>query len=108
MLIVTEKATNVITTFPVSLDGTLGNAIATASQGMTPFGFDFAADGSLVVSEAFGGADKASVASSYQVNPNATLAVISSSVPSGQSAACWVIVDARVRRRARWSDVVSR
>jgi len=93
VLIVTEKATNVITTFPVALDGTLGNAIVTASQGMTPFGFDFAADGSLVVSEAFGGADNASAASSYQVNPNATLSVISASVPSGQSAACWVIID---------------
>jgi 6-phosphogluconolactonase (cycloisomerase 2 family) len=93
VLVVTEKATNVITTFSVSIDGSLSEPIVTDSEGMTPFGFDFTDSGALVVSEAFGGADNASAASSYQVNPDASLTVISSSVGSGQSAACWVLID---------------
>lgn len=97
VLVVTEKATNSITTYRVGLSGGLSEPIVTESEGMTPFGFDFSGD-SLVVSEAFGGADDASAASSYQVNINGSLSVIgdSSSVPSFQSAACWVVVSGNV------------
>jgi hypothetical protein len=93
VLVVTEKATNSITTYRVGLGGGLSDPIVTASEGMTPFGFDFSGD-ALVVSEAFGGADDASAASSYQINVNGSISVISdsSSVPSFQSAACWVTI----------------
>ena len=38
------------------------------SSGQTPYGFGLCADGSLIVSEAFGGATGAAAASSYAVS----------------------------------------
>ena len=58
---------------------------------MTPFGFDFTPGGTLIVSEAFGGAADASTASSYNFS-HGQLEVVSSSVATNQTAACWVIV----------------
>ncbi|MBV9786603.1 MAG: beta-propeller fold lactonase family protein, partial [Chloroflexi bacterium] len=56
VLVVTEKATNMITTFKVNGDGEPSAPMAQPSAGMTPFGFAFRHDGTLLVSEAFGGA----------------------------------------------------
>lgn len=90
-LTVTEKGTNLITTFAVGGDGRTGGALPQASSGQTPFGFAFDRRGHLIVSEAFGGA--ASALSSYDVSPSGTLGLISGSVPAtGQRAACWVVV----------------
>jgi 6-phosphogluconolactonase (cycloisomerase 2 family) len=44
------------------------------------------------VSEAFGGAAGASAASSYELAEDGDLQVISPSVPTTETAACWVIV----------------
>ena len=38
ILVVTEKATSRITSYPVQRNGTLGRAVVTASSGATPFG----------------------------------------------------------------------
>src|SRR5439155_3421868 len=54
-LVVTERGTNGISTFAVREDGTLDGPTAFPSAGATPYGFDFARDGALVVTEAFGG-----------------------------------------------------
>lgn len=91
-LVVSEKATNNIVTYAVAADGSLGPPVVTASQGQTPFGFTFTAAGQLVVSEAFGGGDGLSAASSYEIANDGTLTVVSSSVPSGGSAACWMVL----------------
>lgn len=90
-LIVTEKGTNSLVTYWVAPNGTMSAPTVSASAGMTPFGFDFSPDGTLVVSEAFGGADGASAASSYDITGVEPVA-ISSSIPSGQSAACWLLI----------------
>ncbi|MBK8900364.1 MAG: beta-propeller fold lactonase family protein [Anaerolineaceae bacterium] len=90
-LVVTEKASNLILTYDVRRSGQATEANITASEGMTPFGFDFTPRGDLIVSEAFGGATDASAASSYSFS-HGQLQVISSSVPTHQTAACWVIV----------------
>ena len=58
-LVVTEKATNLITVFRVDEDGLPGPAVVNASAGATPFGFDFDRYGHLLVSEAAGGAPDA-------------------------------------------------
>jgi 6-phosphogluconolactonase len=50
-----------------------------------------ATQGTLVVSEAFGGAANASAASSYDLL-DTTLAVVSASAPTHQTAACWLVV----------------
>ena len=65
LLVVTEKAGNRINTYTVDDDGLPSAPIDNASNGTTPFGFAFNNAGTLVVSEAFGGAPNASAASSY-------------------------------------------
>jgi 6-phosphogluconolactonase (cycloisomerase 2 family) len=88
VLVVTEKATHRITGYAVRRDGTLGAPVATASAGLTPFGFAFDKRDHLIVSEAPG-----SAASSYRVDERTGAAsVISASVPNTQAAACWVAV----------------
>ena len=91
MLVVTEKASNMIDTYTVGNDGLASAPTAHPSSGATPFGFAFTQQGTLVVSEAFGGAPLASAVSSYNVS-NGGLAVVSASVPTGQTAACWIAV----------------
>lgn len=90
LLVVTEKATNSIDVYPV-VGGIAGPPVTHPSSGMTPFGFAFAKRHDLIVSEAFGGAPGVSAVSSYNLDQNA-LEVISPSVGTTQTAACWVIV----------------
>ena len=89
-LVVTEKATNRITTFLVDEDGLPGPAVVNDSAGPTPFGFDFDRYGHLLVSEAAGGAPDASSLSSYEIQEDGTLVVLASAVPTTETAACWV------------------
>ena len=93
VLIVTEKATNKLTTYRVRRDGAIGAPQVTNSSGMTPFGFAVDRRGTVLVSEAFGGAAGASALSSYTFGHDAVQPqLVSASVGSGQSAACWVVV----------------
>ena len=91
-LVVTEKATNRLDVFDVNDDGLLGAMNVFASSGATPFGFAFGKHDQFFVSEAFGGTPHASAISSYQVTGPAALALISPSVPTTETAACWVAV----------------
>ncbi len=91
-LVVTEKATNKISVYRLDGDTATG-PVAYPSNGKTPFGFEFDRRGNLLVSEAFGGAPGASAISSYELGDDPTfLQSISASVPTHQSAACWVTV----------------
>lgn len=92
VLVVTEKATNTISTYRVGDDGLTDGPQPQASVGKTPFGFAFSRRGTLVVSEAFGGAAGASALSSYDVSESGVLAVVSASVGTRQTAACWVVI----------------
>ncbi len=92
MLVVTEKATNTITTYTVGRDGLASGPNPQASAGNTPFGFSFNQRGDLVVSEAEGGLPGASTASSYRVDRAGTLALISGQVATTQAAACWIAI----------------
>ncbi len=91
-LVVTEKATNNIVTFPVDHHGVPGDARVQSSNGATPFGFAFGKRGHLLVSEAFGGAPDASAVSSYDLDDDGALTTVSSSVATTETAACWVAV----------------
>jgi 6-phosphogluconolactonase len=91
-LVVTEKATNLIDVFPVTW-GVAGPPVISPSNGVTPYGFAFSKHDRLFVAEAFGGAASASAVSSYNVKPNEMLQVISGSVPTTQTAACWLVVN---------------
>ena len=89
VLIVTERNTNRITTYELDDDGRPGPPQPMASAGATPFGFRVNRQGFLIVSEAAGGANGPS-ASSYSVDDEGTIAVISASVPTGGTAPCWI------------------
>jgi 6-phosphogluconolactonase len=89
-LVVTERATNTIGTYPVAADGSLGAPTFSAAAGETPFGFAIDRRGRLFVSEAFGGRPDESAVSSYAVTATGAVAAISPAVGTGQTAACWV------------------
>ncbi len=89
-IVVTEKTTALIDSYSVDDKGLLGNFVVSQSSGATPFGFATGPNDRIYVSEAFGGAARQSAVSSYQVWDNAHLAVLSPSVPTLQTSACWV------------------
>jgi 6-phosphogluconolactonase (cycloisomerase 2 family) len=91
--VVTEKATNLIDTYLVGHDGLAGAPNPQPSNGVTPFGFDFGLRGDLIVSEAFGGPPSGdAAASSYRIEADGSLRLISGSVGNTQTAACWAVV----------------
>lgn len=92
LLVVTEKATNMIATYVVGADGRAMGPMAQPSSGPTPFGFAFhPVLNRLLISEAFGGMPNASALSSYEVHADGRLRVLDGSVPTRQTAACWVV-----------------
>jgi 6-phosphogluconolactonase len=87
VLIVTEKTTNLISGFAVNDTGLAGAVMTTPSSGAVPFGFAISSKGYLFVSEAPG-----SALSSYQLNADGTVDVITPSLANHQGAACWVVL----------------
>jgi 6-phosphogluconolactonase (cycloisomerase 2 family) len=87
-LVVSERVSNRLETFAVLANGALGAAVITPSAGNTPFGFDFTTRGQVVVSEAGSGS-----ASSYDLDDDGTLDVVSGAAPTLQRAPCWLIVN---------------
>jgi 6-phosphogluconolactonase (cycloisomerase 2 family) len=94
VLLVTERASNLLTTYAVRPDGTLGAPQSFNSSGQTPFGFAFSRRDTLLVSEAFGGAANSSAVSSYDFgrHDSTTPELVSGSIASTQTAACWVAI----------------
>jgi len=90
-LVVTEKNTNKIDTWRITPEGLAVGRVINASAGITPFGFTLTSQGVLAVTEAFGGAVNGSAVSTYTINPNVTLNVISASTPTTETAACWIV-----------------
>ncbi|MGH4021800.1 MAG: lactonase family protein [Pseudonocardiaceae bacterium] len=93
LLVVTEKATDVIDVFVVDEHGCTGPPVRNNSNGATPFGFTFAGEDLLIVSEASG------ATSSYRVAPKGTLQVVSGSVSTTQIASCWVTTNSNADPR---------
>jgi 6-phosphogluconolactonase len=83
-LVVTDRATDALLELPVAG----GQPVRHASSGATPYGFDFTHDGTLVVTEAFGGTVGAAAASSYAGG----LQPVSKSVANTRSEVCWAAV----------------
>jgi len=90
VLVLTEKATNRVDTFTLD-DGLAQPGASFPSSGLTPFGFAFAHDDVAVVSDAGSGAGT-SAASSYEVDEDGRLAVVTPALGDTQTAACWVVV----------------
>lgn len=91
-LVVTELATTRVNTYAVGSNGVATGPTLNRSSGLSPFGFAFTSGGTLVVSEAFADRANASAVSSYAIRSDGTLRVLSASVRTGQSAACWVAI----------------
>jgi 6-phosphogluconolactonase len=102
-LLVTEKLTNTIDTFRVLSDGTLSPITLNTDVGAGTFSVTFAGNGIAIVAETGPagpkGADipNASGISSYAVQADETLRVISASVPTMGTATCWSVVTANGR-----------
>jgi 6-phosphogluconolactonase (cycloisomerase 2 family) len=90
-LVVTEKNTNKIDTWHIGANGLASGRVINPSSGVTPFGFTFTSKGVLAVTEAFGGAPDASATSTYTINADGTLHVISASTPTTETSACWAV-----------------
>lgn len=84
-LVVVERLTNSIDTFPIQPNGTLGPIVVNKSAGPGVFSASFAPDGALIASET----GPPSALSSYSIQSNGTLSAISQSVPTLGMANCW-------------------
>jgi 6-phosphogluconolactonase len=102
-LLVTEKVTNAIDVFLVSSEGTLSPITVNAEVGPGTFSGTFAPSGIAVVAETGPAGPKgaaipnASGISSYAIQSDGTLKVISASVPTLGTANCWSVVTANGR-----------
>lgn len=90
-LVVAERATQKLDVYTVDEDGYVTDHVVADSAGVTPFGFGFDKREHLIVSEAFGGAADASAVSSYDLDDDG-LGVVSASVPTTETAACWIAI----------------
>lgn len=98
LLVVPHKGTDLLLTPPNAIDVFTVDAngyasaepIRNASVGLRPFALAFRKDGKLAMIEAVNGGANLSTASSYQLNADGTLKVISASVPNGQTDSCWL------------------
>ncbi|MBI1224824.1 MAG: beta-propeller fold lactonase family protein [Bacteroidetes bacterium] len=91
VLIITEKATNSITTYNVLYNGKLGVMHNYPSAGTTPFGFDIGNNNRFFVSEAAGGAPGASTVSTYYVDNSGKVSLLDGPLATNETAACWVV-----------------
>ena len=87
VLVVTEKNTSVLDTYTVDQRGYATGPTVTTSGGATPYGFAWARDGTLVVSDAGPGA-----LSSYRVAASGAVTVVNPADVDGQAAPCWVAI----------------
>jgi len=85
-LVVTESATNKIDVFRVFPNGSLSNPVTNDSAGATPFAPVFSRNGTLIVANA------SNTISSYRLNWNQSLSVISNALTTNGMATCWDVI----------------
>jgi len=90
-IVVTERFGDKISTWPIAMDGTLGERTTITSTGATPYGFAISKDGVMVVTEAFRAEKGNAAASSYRVDGTA-LTPVTASVGNGRSEICWAVI----------------
>lgn len=86
-LAVSENVTNNISIYKINDDGSLSNPVVNPSNGAGPFGSSYLHNNILVVAEV-----TINAMSSYYVQRNRVLDVISASVLNNQTATCWISV----------------
>ncbi|OAV46218.1 beta-propeller fold lactonase family protein [Lewinella sp. 4G2] len=93
-LLVTEKATNQLTSYRVNRAGRLSRPSFLTAANNTPFGFDFLS-GRTIVSEAAGGNDGLGTASVYRLRNDGTVRLLSGPTELGETATCWISANRR-------------
>lgn len=96
VLVVTEKGTDRVDTFTLDDKGGAQPGVAFSFNGITPFGLAFGPDNILVVSDA-GGNPGTSAVSSYSVDNDGTVTVVTPALGDGQTAACWLVLSTNSR-----------
>ncbi|HTY84906.1 MAG TPA: hypothetical protein VMB19_11845 [Silvibacterium sp.] len=91
-LVVLESATNKIDVFRVFPSGTLSNPVVNESAGVTPFAAVFAPGGALIVGNVTNANTVSSTISSYQLDWNGSLRVVSNALSTGGQATCWDVI----------------
>ncbi len=90
-----EKGTKVgaLDTFSVNSDGTLSNHKLDTPTGVSPFGFTFTKNGTLLTTEQDYGYYNpgGSTTASYTLNSDGSLTATSPSVQTGRTDTCWVV-----------------
>lgn len=87
MVLVTDRTNNNLLVYPLGEDDTPATApVVSPSHGPGPFSFTFSARGRLVVAEV---GDNA--VSSYHIQDDGALKLLTPSVANGQAATCWIV-----------------
>ena len=105
-LTVPERATDSISSFAIDERGYATGLATIKSAGQTPYGFDFTADGAMIVTEAFGGTLGAAAASSYAITAAGQVTPVTASVRDTRSEVCWAAVtkDGRIAFVTNFGD----
>jgi 6-phosphogluconolactonase (cycloisomerase 2 family) len=90
-LVVVERFASKLDTFAV-VGGAAQAGSFQASAGLQPFAFDWSPEGYLVVAEVGTGGATASSVSSYSISAAGALVPVTSALPTGQAAACWLVM----------------
>jgi len=69
--------------------------VITESDNRGPFAFSFDDNGNLIVADFVGGPELTGAATSYKINDDGTLDVISLAVANGQIDSCWIVNNGR-------------
>lgn len=90
-LVVSERATQRFDVYTLDRSGVAIASSVVASSGATPFGFALDRRDHAIVSEAMGGMPDASAVSSYDLR-HGGFDVVSASVPTTETSACWIAI----------------
>jgi 6-phosphogluconolactonase len=90
VLVVTEKATNIIDTYTVSSSGLASAPTTHASVGQGPYGFAFSKGNELIVSEA-----ASDTITSYAVSDSGSFRTLSGAMPTFGNAPCWLAINSQ-------------
>jgi 6-phosphogluconolactonase len=86
-LVVSDRTNNDLLVYPLGEDDTPAAApVISPSHGAGPFSFVFSARGGLLVAEV-----GANAVSSYRIQDDGALKLLTPSVANGQSATCWIV-----------------
>lgn len=93
-VVVTEKATSLLTSYNVTSNGLLSSALLTSPtpSNSFPFSLAFTTSGLLIETDDFNDASGAGAASSFLPSPNGQFSLVSGPVLTLGTATCWVAI----------------